>query len=89
MTLAADGSADVTLTVTLDNASLPRRRPRVPAGIDDPRWGYYTRWAGNSVAVFLPKGAEILGQATIRGLPFKPIVRPVLDRPYFTRKVPC
>ncbi len=34
-----------------------------------------------------PRGAEVQGQATIRGLPFKPIVRSVLDRPYFYRKV--
>ena len=53
----------------------------------DPHFGYYTRWAGNSVAVFLPHDAEVTGQATIRGLPFKPIVRSVSDRPYFYRKV--
>ena len=33
------------------------------------------------------RGAQIQGQATIHDLPFKPIVRPVLDRSYFNRKV--
>jgi hypothetical protein len=60
-------------------------QPEDPA--KDPRWGYYTRWAGNAIAVFLPRGAEVQGQATVRGVPFKPIVRSVLDRPYFYRKV--
>ena len=83
--LRADGSADVTLTVTVQNPSPPYVHGFSPD--DDPRSGYYTRWAGNSIAVFLPKGAEIQGQARIRNLPFKPIVRSVLDRPYFTRKV--
>ena len=89
--LAADGSAEVTLTATVQNTSPPftppwtDNQPEDPA--KDPRWGYYTRWAGNAIAVFLPKGAEVQGQATIRGVPFKPIVRSVLDRPYFYRKV--
>ena len=89
--LAADGSAEVTLTTTVQNTSptftppWTDNQPEDPA--KDPRWGYYTRWAGNAIAVFLPKGAEVQGQATIRGVPFKPIVRSVLDRPYFYRKV--
>ena len=89
--LAADGSAEVTLTATVQNTSptftppWTDNQPEDPA--KDPRWGYYTRWAGNAIAVFLPKGAEVQGQATIRGVPFKPIVRSVLDRPYFYRKV--
>jgi hypothetical protein len=93
VTLAADGSAEVKLTVTVDNASPPFTPPwlnNVPTDVDpleQPRWGYYTRWLGSSVAVFLPKGAEVVGQATIRGVPFRPIVRSVLGRPYFNRKV--
>jgi hypothetical protein len=89
--LAADGSAEVTLTATVQNTSptftppWTDNQPEDPA--KDPRWGYYTRWAGNAIAVFLPKGAEVEGQATVRGVPFKPIVRSVLDRPYFYRKV--
>jgi hypothetical protein len=58
-----------------------------PDPSQDPKFGYYTRWAGNSVAVFLPRRAQVQGQATIRNLPFKPIVRSVLERPYFSRKV--
>ena len=65
----------------------PYRQPSRTTRPNDPRCGYYTRWAGNSLAVFLPQGAEVKGQATIRGVPFKPIVRSVLDRPYFYRKV--
>ena len=91
VTLAADGSADVKLTVTVDNDSpvftppWTDNQPEDPAM--DPRWGYHTRWAGNAIAVFLPQGAEVQGQATVRGVPFKPVVRSVLDRPYFYRKV--
>ena len=76
----ADGSAEVTLTVTVHNPSPPWVHADVPDPSQDPKFGYYTRWAGNSIAVFLPRGAEVQGQATIRNLPFKPIVRPVLDR---------
>ncbi len=81
VTLAADGSAEVSLTVTVGNPS-----PPYVHGSEDPKLGYYTRWAGNAVAAFLPRGAEV-GSATIRGMPFTPVVRSVLDRPYFYRKV--
>jgi hypothetical protein len=83
--LRADGSADVDLTVTVQNPSPPWVHTPDPA--NDPKTGYYTRWAGNAITVFLPKGAEVQGQARIHDLPFKPIVRQVLERPYFTRKV--
>lgn len=80
--LKADGSADVTLTVTVDNASPPYlHQPTI-----DPKFGYYTRWAGSAVAMFLPKGAEVQG-ATQRGREFTPVVRTVLGRPYLYRKV--
>ena len=83
--LAADGSADVTLTVTVQNPSPPFVWGN--PGLEDPKFGYYTRWVRHAVAVFLPRGAEVEGQARIRNLPFKPIVRQVLERPYFYRKV--
>jgi hypothetical protein len=89
--LAADGSAQVHLTVTIDNNSpvftppWTDNQPEDPA--KDPHWGYYTRWAGNAVAVFLPKGATVEGEPTMRGIPFRPIIRSVMDRPYFYRKV--
>jgi hypothetical protein len=85
--LRADGSADVTMRVTVQNPSPPWVHADDPDPSQDPRFGYYTRWAGNAIAVFLPRGAEVQGQARIRGLPFKPVVRSVLDRPYFYRKV--
>ena len=71
----------------MKNPSPPWVHADVPDPSQDPRFGYYTRWAGNAIAVFLPHGAEVQGQATIRSRPFKPIVRPVLDRSYFYRKV--
>ena len=71
----------------MQNPSPPWVHADVPDPSQDPRFGYYTRWAGNSIAVFLPEGAEIQGQATIRNTPFKPVVRPVLNRTYFYRKV--
>jgi hypothetical protein len=85
--LKADGSAEVTLTVTVQNPSPPWVHADDPDPSQDPKFGYYTRWAGNAIAAFLPRGAEVQGQATIRGLPFRPIVRSVLERPYFYRKV--
>jgi hypothetical protein len=83
VTLQPDGSADVTLTVTVQNPSPPWNHN---SG-EDPGFGYYTRIAGHAVAVFLPRGAEVVGQARIRDLPFRPVVRTVLGRPYFYRKV--
>ena len=85
--LAADGSAEVQLTVTVQNPSPPWVHAEDPDPSQDPKFGYYTRWAGNAIAAFLPRGAEIQGQATMRGVPFRPIVRSVLERPYFYRKV--
>ncbi|MEO6512513.1 MAG: DUF4012 domain-containing protein, partial [Nocardioides sp.] len=91
VTLHADGSADVALTVTVDNASPPFTPPwtnnQLEDPANDPRWGYYTRWNKSALAVFLPRGAEVQGQPTVRGVPFRPIVRSVLDRPYLYRKV--
>ena len=85
--LNADGSADVSMQVTIENPSPPFLHSDPPDPAEDPKYGYYTRFAGNAIAVFLPRGAEVQGQARIRGLPFKPVVRSVLDRPYFYRKV--
>ena len=82
--LAADGSADVTLKVTVQNPSPPW--VLTPSATDDPRSGYHTRWAGSAVAVFLPTDARV-EKATVRGVPFKPVVRSVNGRPYFYRKV--
>ena len=89
VTLAPDGSATVHLSVSVANDSpvftppWTDNQPEDPA--KDPRWGYYTRWAGDAVAVFLPKGAEVQGQPTMDGVAFRPIVRSVLGRPYFYR----
>ncbi len=66
---------------------VPAVRPRVlagrrPAGPATTRAGRATRSRCSC-----RRAREIQGQAQIRNLPFKPIVRSVLDRPYFTRKV--
>ena len=90
VTLAADGSADVTLTVTVQNPSPPFTPPWT-ATSRDPAERPAVRLLhplGRQRDRGLPaQGAEVQGQATIRGVPFKPIVRSVLDRPYFYRKV--
>lgn len=52
--LQEDGSADVTLTVTIDNATPPYTRP-----VEDPQSGYFTRWSKPLVATYLPMGAEL------------------------------
>lgn len=54
VTLNADGSADVTLTVTIDNDTPPYTRPN-----EDPGSGYFTRWSRPLVATYLPMGAEL------------------------------
>lgn len=51
-----DGSAHVRLAVDIHNDSPPYLREGV-----DPRFGYFTRWAGISVLTMLPEGAEFTG----------------------------
>jgi hypothetical protein len=95
--LQADGSAEVTLTVEVINASPPFTPPWAGGAVappeEDPTWGYFTRWNKPAVAVFLPKGAEIKGDAQIQGdardddVSFDPFTRKVLERPYFYHNV--
>lgn len=63
VTLHDDGSADVTLTVTIDNDTPPYARP-----VEDPQIGYFTRWSKPFVATYLPIGAEVQ-TLTIDGSP--------------------
>lgn len=77
VTLRADGSAIVRLTVTVANPS-----PAYTRSEPDPRGGYFTRWLGTVVAMFLPKGAEVT-QAAEDGKPIRVYPQLVGDRPYF------
>jgi len=63
VTVNADGSADVTLTVTLHNDT-----PRYTRPSTDPQRGYFTRWSIPFVAAYLPVGAEHAA-ATLDGAP--------------------
>jgi hypothetical protein len=87
--LQADGSAKVTLTVTVDNAGPPFTPPwaggEVAPPEEDPTWGYFTRWNKPALAVFLPRGAEADVAGQLDGLEFDPKTRKVLERAYFYR----
>ena len=55
VSLAADGSARVRMTISVRNDSPPYRQP-----FDDPRGGTSaTRWNGMALGVFLPVGAKV------------------------------
>jgi hypothetical protein len=79
----------VSLSVEVNNASPPFTPPWADGAVappeEDPHWGYYTRWNRSAIAIFLPRGAEVDGNAAIDGQEFRPIMRSVLDRPYFYR----
>ncbi len=89
--LRADGSADVTVRITVDNASPPFTPPWADGAVappeQDPGWGYYTRWNGSAVALFMPRGAELKGPVDVDGEAWDPVVRKVLERPYIYRNV--
>lgn len=89
--LRADGTAKVTMRVTIHNDSPPYTPPYAGGAVEppeaDPGWGYFTRWNESAVALFLPRGAQVEGDATVDGVPFNPIERKVLERPYFYRTV--
>jgi hypothetical protein len=77
--LAEDGSADNRLEVVVDNDSPPYAVP-----IPDTRSGYFTRWAGMAIAVFLPDGVSVTA-ASQDGTPFEPAVRDFYEHDYVTR----
>ena len=81
VTLNADGSADVTLTVTIDNATPPYSRPNT-----DPQRGYFTRWSIPGVTVYLPVGAQVTA-ATADGAAFTPAMQAERGRPFFQQFV--
>lgn len=81
VTLREDGSADVTLTVTIDNDTPPYTRPN-----DDPQSGYFTRWSKPLVATYLPMGAE-LATFTIDGTPADVTQRLERGRPSVLRLI--
>lgn len=63
VTVNPDGSADVTLQVTIANDTPPFTRPG-----EDTQRGYFTRWSKPFVVAYLPLGAE-LQTSTMDGAP--------------------
>jgi Protein of unknown function (DUF4012) len=84
--LNPDGSADVHLKVAVHNGA-PVYNGRVP----DPKMGYYTRYLGTALGVFLPTGAKV-EKTTVNRHPFTPnvitpTVKGVYNRTYFERQM--
>ena len=63
-TLAADGSATVRRTVSIKNDT-----PDYLGVGDDPKFGYYTRWALLRVINLMPPGSQITAQPTTANSP--------------------
>ncbi|MGI8901124.1 MAG: DUF4012 domain-containing protein [Nocardioides sp.] len=79
--VAADGSARVTRTITIANATPPFLQAP-----PDSRFGYFTRWNESAVASFFPKDVRIRS-TTVREKPVNLFLRHVGDRPYFYRTI--
>lgn len=79
--LSADGSAQVTTTVTLGNVTPPFSRPNT-----DPQRGYFTRWSKPFFGLYLPMGAE-LATAELDGAPLAVTARSERDRPLVTSEI--
>lgn len=60
VTLDADGSAQDRLHVAVHNDTPPYAVPGV-----DPRTGYFTRWAGMAVGMFIPGSAHVQGLSVL------------------------
>lgn len=81
VTLDEDGTATTRLDVAIDNDSPPYPFPE-----PDPRTGYFTRWAGLGIGVFLPDGVSV-EEATVQGEPEDLPVRSFRDHDYVVPKV--
>lgn len=81
VTLNADGSADVAVTVTLTNPTPPYARQG-----DDPQIGYFTRWSLPLFVTYLPMGAE-LTEMTVGGAVVQPALSTERGRPYLRQLV--
>ena len=79
VSLSEDGSADNRVDVVVDNDSPPYAVP-----VPDPRTGYFTRWAGMEVAVFMPDGVSV-SEASQGETPFEPTVRNHYEHDFVTR----
>ena len=77
--LNPDGSADATLHIKIDNPTPPYAQ----AG-PDPGFGYFTRYAGMSVAPFLADGTH-LEKVQIQGKTVRVNLRDFYGRPWFSR----
>jgi len=76
VTLAKDGSAQDRLDVVVDNDTPPYAHLGV-----DPKVGYFTRWSGLSLGVFLPDGVQV-DRSTLRGQPADLRVRRFFQHQY-------
>jgi hypothetical protein len=81
VTLNADGSATNQLDVTLRNETPPYAVPG-----EDPRDGYFTRWSGMQVAMFLPDGVTVDG-ASFADESWEPPVLDFIEHDFVTRPV--
>jgi hypothetical protein len=78
VSLSENGSAQNRLDVVVDNDSPPYEFP-----VPDPRTGYFTRWAGMALAVFLPEGVAV-ADASLGDTPFGPKVGNYYDHDFVT-----
>jgi hypothetical protein len=76
-----DGSADVTLTVTVHNDTPPYTRTA-----PDPHRGYFTRWSLPNATVYLPLGAQ-MSAASVDGAPVSPVLQSERGRTYFQQSM--
>lgn len=81
VTLNADGSASNRLRVTVHNNTPPYELP-----VPDPQVGYFTRWAGMSLGVFLPDGVKV-NRASLRREFFDADVRDFYQHDVVTRSM--
>lgn len=79
ITLDADGTARHRLKVTVDNDTPPYAVP-----VPDPRFGYFTRWAGMFLTTFVPDGTQ-LEQVSLDGQESDARLRRFRDHDYLVR----
>lgn len=79
--LDEDGSATNRLDALVQNDT----PPYVPPGTD-PQTGYFTRWAGMALGIFLPGGVTV-EEGNLRGEAWDPKVREFYEHSYVTRSM--
>jgi hypothetical protein len=81
ITVHDDGSADVTLTVTVNNDTPPYTRTA-----PDPHRGYFTRWSLPNATIYLPIGAQI-SAVSVDGSPVSPALQSERGRSFFQQSM--